>query len=144
MSPTQFLSGIYAAGAGTAMDAISVHPYPFSATTLWHTYRTLNEVRAVRDANRDSGRPLWVTELGATTTGEGALTEAQQADIYVGAYRLLRTMPDVGGIYFHTMVEPSYPPWDPETGYAIVRRDFSPKPAFCELAAKWGRPYACS
>jgi hypothetical protein len=144
ISPAQFLGGIYDAGAGASMDAIGVHPYPFSATSLANTFRTLDAVRAVRDAHGDSGRPLWVTELGATTSGVGALNENEQAGIFVAAYRALRAMPDIGGIYFHTLVEPPYPWWDPETGYGIVRADLSPKPAFCALAAERGRPGACS
>jgi hypothetical protein len=144
ISPAQFLGGIYDAGAGASMDAIGVHPYPFSATSLANTFRTLDAVRAVRNARGDTARPLWVTELGSTTTGtEPPTSERQQADILVAAYRALRAMPDVGGIYFHTLVEPPYGITSADTGYGIVHADLSPKPAFCALAAERGRAGAC-
>jgi polysaccharide biosynthesis protein PslG len=145
MSPAQFLEGIYADGAGSSMDAIGIHPYPFSATSLDNTFKTLDAVRAVRAAHHDAARPIWVTEFGATTTGnQPPLTDQQQATLLVSAYRTLRAMPDVKAVFFHTLVEPPFGPGSADTGYGIVRADLSPKPAFCALAAEWGRSGACS
>ncbi len=145
IAAAQFLEGVYEAGGAPSMDAIGIHPYPFSATSLAITLRTLDEVRAVRDAHHDSARPLWVTELGTTTTGDTPpVSEGEQADILVSAYRALRAMPDVGAIYLHTLVEPPLGLGNAETGYGIVHDNLTPKPAFCALAAAWGRPHACS
>ncbi len=143
ISPYDFTSAIYEHGAGGSMDALSVHPYPYSATSLYNTTSVLDSVRSALGAHGAAGKPLWVSELGITTTGPWPVTESEQASTFTGLYRTLRAMPDVKAIMFHTLVEPPTESWDAETGYGIVRRDLSPKPAYCSLARELGRASAC-
>ena len=146
ISLPDFLSAMYSGGAQRWMDAIGVHPYPYSLSpTLFET--SMNEVRAVRNAHGDVNRPIWVTELGLTTTGsssQGAMTEQDQAAGVVKYLRLLEAMPDVKAIIFHTLVEPRGWLGSSEPGYGIVRRDLRPKPAYCALArALQASPSSC-
>jgi hypothetical protein len=136
MSLRAFLTGMYARGAGGAMDAIGVHAYP-----LLHPYedwlaKTLLDTRAVRADFGDSQRPIWVTEVGISTTESDALyrvTEQQQAAGLVEAYRRLAGARDVGAVLVHTLVDPAARQGR-ELGFGVLRSDLSAKPAFCALA----------
>ena len=68
----------------------------------------------------DDGKPLWITEVGLTTTDPTSpVSEAEQAEAVVRQYRLLRSMPDVDMVLFHTLVEFGEGATDKETGYGI-------------------------
>jgi hypothetical protein len=144
VSLSDFLRGVYANGGGAQMDAISLHPYPWSLG-MSLLVRSVQQVRAVRDAYGDGAKPLWLTELGLSTTGRGAhlFTEDEQARGLVTMYRTARQMPDVRAIVFHTLLEPTWVPGASEAGFGVVRSDLSPKPAYCALALELGRPGAC-
>lgn len=48
------------------------------------------------------------------------------------------TMPDIGAVLIHTLMEPNLGATHPATGYGLLRRDWSPKPAYCRLVAVSG------
>ena len=131
-----FLEAIYDHGGGDYTDAIAVHPYPGRPGES----RLLPSIAAamrVRDAHGDSEKPIWVTELGVTTTGTDPglrWTPPGQARELVGAYRRLARTPGVELVAIHTLVEPLADPANSEAGYGLVRGDLSPKPAYCALA----------
>lgn len=139
-----FLSAMYASGARGAMDGISLHPYP-GGMNLARTQRMLTEIRDVRDAQGDDV-PLWVTEIGATTTPGGGwvATEDEQARIDAALVQRLRAQPDVAAVLVHTLVEPIWSTASgPQRGFGLVRPDGTPKPAFCALAATLGPRPVC-
>jgi hypothetical protein len=140
ISLADFTGAVYALGGKDYMDAIGFHPYPLS---LDHRLLDISfkQVRDIRHNFNDDAKPLWVTEVGLTTTDPNRpLTEAQQAGGLVDLYRTLRAMPDVKTIVFHTLIDVGNDPFDPETGYGVLRSDLSPKPAYCALAAAAGSP----
>jgi polysaccharide biosynthesis protein PslG len=145
VSMTDFASGIYRNGGKDYMDALAFHPYPWGEER-WIPGKSFVDLRAVRDSFGDSGKPLWITEAGITTTGPDParrFTEAQQAEGLARYYRTVSAMPDVEAIILHTLIDNGTDPADPETGYGIVRRDLTRKPAFCALAAERGAVNAC-
>ena len=147
MSLADFTRAIYREGAKTSIDALSFHPYP-NSLDMRRITRNLDQVRRVMKQYGDSGKAIWATEIGVSTKGSGSqflVSERQQADSLVAAYRALRGEPDVNVALFHTLVEPvskwySDPadPRDQLVGFGLVRQDLSPKPAFCALAAVRG------
>lgn len=131
-----FLNKMYATGAGDVMDGIAIHPYPQGPSHAV-TDGTIAATRAVRDAWGDIA-PLWLTELGATTTGE--VNELQQANVLSSLIRRLRRMPDVAAIYVHTLLDVTRAaPSDPERGYGVLRSATLQKPAYCAVARAFGR-----
>lgn len=139
MTQTAFLQGMYQAGAKGSMDALSVHPYPWSLVpTLM--LNSLNQVRSVRDAYGDSKLPLWVTEIGLSTTGldRYAFTVAQQATGLTGIYTTLASMSDVKAVMVHTLLSSSGSAGNRELGYAVLNPDRTPKPAYCALGVLRG------
>jgi hypothetical protein len=147
MSLIDFTRAIYRRGAKESLDAISLHPYPNSLDTGRVT-RSLSQVRSVLREFGDTGKPLWVTEVGLSSKGQApnfVVTEQEQAQGLVDIYRVLRQQPDVKVALFHTLVEPisswySNPAdWrDHEVGYGVMRQNLTPKPAYCALATARG------
>lgn len=150
VSMTDFARGIYANGGKDSMDALNFHPYPWGRKQLDFA-ESFAAIRAVRDSNGDSAKPLWVTEFGLSTTGDDPLnvfTAEQQAQGLVADYRAIRAMPDVDLVTIHTLIEPKgrndYDPLDREVGFGVADRYLRPKPAFCALSAARGVRAPCT
>ena len=137
VSLATFLDTMYRNGAAAKMDGISFHPYPIStfigSDSLF--VRSFAQVRAIRDRYGDSGKRLWITETGVSTTRpKPAFTDLQQAEVSVAMLRAVSVMPDVEAFMLHTLVEAPHGRPQPVIGYGILRRDLTPKPAYCALA----------
>jgi hypothetical protein len=140
VSLREFLERVYDAGAKGRMDALSFHPYPASRTDPVMVESVLQVLEA-REQARDTATPLWVTEIGATTTGtdsELRFTEKQQAETLVDAYERLRRVPGVEVFIVHTLIDPIEAPDNPEAGYGVLRADGTPRPVLCALAKRVG------
>lgn len=144
LSLESFLKAIFGAGARGHFDGIAVHPYTDSRIAAGID-RALGIVRAIRNAAGARRAPLWVTETGFTTTGPQPprVDEREQARLLIDTYRALKRRRDVRVVIFHTLIDPGADPSSPESGYGIVRRDFSPKPAYCALARELRTGYRC-
>ena len=142
-----FLKWMYYYGAKGSMDGIAVHPYP-ADIDFWLFYKVLTETREIRDDARDSATKLWVTEFGATTTDASntsfAFDPSSQAVMLTTLLAKLRAMPDVDGIFAHTLISPVIVgPTSPERGYGVVDPTLVPKPAYCALAQANATGYTC-
>jgi hypothetical protein len=151
VDPSTFLRNAYAAGAKGAFDAIGVHPYtepgPGLPTPGTDRFRTqVSAIRAVRDGQGDRGRPLWITELGfatgmpAQTKGvagaQPQVSEREQADGLIALYDAAARMPDVKLFLAYRIKDDADSPF--ERGFGVLRSDWTPKPAFCRLQARFG------
>lgn len=140
---SDFLGAVYALGGRNYMDAIAFHPYPLGAD-LTLASKSVDEVLTVRHAFGDDPRPLWATETGITTTDPSRpVSESAQAAGDLALYDMLRSVSAVHMVMINTLMNWGPDPYDPEFGYGIVNRDFTPKPAFCALAAARGS-YSCA
>ena len=144
-----FARELYANGARGHMDVLSFHPYPHIPG---HIDRTLGEARAERARAGDDATPLWVTETGWSTSGwqspgwptSWVVSENEQAARLTALYHKLMAQPDIEAVMFHTLIEPEgNPALSAGPGYGIVRRDLSPKPAYCALALLRAAAGAC-
>ncbi|MFL5894608.1 MAG: hypothetical protein ACJ76Z_05780 [Thermoleophilaceae bacterium] len=143
MNSRNFLKAMYAAGVKGSMDGISLHPYA-QDVDLWRVFRVLTDTRDVRDANQDNV-PLWVTEIGVTTTGSylDTFSENDQAVILDKYMHELGSVGDIRALIFHTLVDTSADTSLGESGYGILHFDQTPKPAFCRIAALRATSYVC-
>jgi hypothetical protein len=134
-----FLREMYESGARGLMDGISLHPYPAPNRLNGRVYEAIDSVRAVRDEAGDRV-PLWLTEVGMSTTGTGPMggySEEQQATVLADLVRRLERRDEVAAVLVHTLVDPEDPdPANAEDGYGILHADLSPKPAFCALTRR--------
>src|SRR3954468_7576601 len=144
MSTRSFIKAMYAAGAKGKMEGLSLHPYA-TDVDLWRTFKILTEARDLRDAAGDNV-PLWIDEIGMSTTGTGfnTVSENDQAVILAKYYSEFSGAKDIRALLFHTLLDPSvFADTSDEHGYGAVRGDLSPKPAFCSIAAARKTSYVC-
>jgi hypothetical protein len=103
------LAKIYAAGGGPLFDVAAFHPF---TATVDGVRKILEHDRKVMAQNRNSHKPLWVTELSWTSakgktsvTFGNEQTEKGQATKLSGAYRMLakrRSKLRVDRVYWYT------------------------------------------
>jgi hypothetical protein len=154
MGMRDFVARAYQGGLESHSDALAFHPYPgprplgysgpmpnLGAGSVYA--RAFDDIRAVRDANGDDSKPVFVTEIGISTTQ--GVTRADQVAATQRIYRKTLTMDDVSGIVFHRLVEPTHLLWSPlDLGFAWVRSAGYPPPPFpvyCAFVAAAGNSY---
>lgn len=146
-----YLEALYAAGAADDFDIMAVHPYTGSAspTHCWTSASTgrrskdalcgLEEVRATMVAHGDGSKPVWLTELGwSTTTAAYGVTEAQQAAYLTAAWARLAAWPWVEVALWYGFRNVFWLQDDPgawEANLGLLRTDFTPKPAYAAFLA---------
>jgi hypothetical protein len=148
-----FLGQVYAAGAGGSFDAVAVHTdvaclvdapssfYRDDGNVARFTFLGFRTVHDVMAANGDGAKPIWMTELGWTSTtstcthgmwaGQKAsgVTEAAQAANLAEAYHCLAGYPYLAaGMWFTLKDTVGYT--DELNHYGLQRYDGSHKPAW--------------
>ncbi|HET7770781.1 MAG TPA: hypothetical protein VFN74_18560 [Chloroflexota bacterium] len=109
-------------------------------------FRRIEQLREVMLRHGDTTRKMWLTETGWSTANPapgyeyGAdVTEQQQADYLVRAFQLVRTtMPWVGAAFVWNLnfaALRDIPANDEKPPFSILRRDFTPRPAYLALRA---------
>jgi hypothetical protein len=118
--PTDFVRGLLESGAGEHMDALSLHPYPGTGGVA-QTLALIDQVRSVRDELGGSETPLWLTEIGVTTSGPAATSEARQARDLARICAAVARAPDVDAVYLHNLVELPGSHASPEPGFGLLQ-----------------------
>ncbi|MFN8636866.1 MAG: cellulase family glycosylhydrolase [Chloroflexota bacterium] len=146
---TDFLNGMYAAGAKGFMDALGIHNYGGNTAPdrdpgdCGICFRRAEMYRALMVKNGDAGTRIWATEFGwLMDPGFGLgqydwmkVSPQQQADYVVGSYKYARkNWPWMGGMLLSNL-DASTSPYHqgPEDGlpwFAILNSDYSPRPAW--------------
>jgi hypothetical protein len=153
LSPTDFLSGIYASGGKGSFDAVADHPYaiPFlpSFGWYWNYWQqmaiTSPSLRSVMVANGDGAKKIWITEYGTPTGGPGGeasngmtmaeqyddhVTESLQAETVTQAVQLYKSYPWAGAFFWYSYEDNGTDESDAENFYGLLRADGSRKPAY--------------
>ena len=149
-----YLEELYAAGAGSFFDVANVHPYTgvVDPTLCWDQAGTsrraldafcgIEEVRAVMEANGDAEKPLWLTELGwSSSASPFGVNEAQQAEFLTKALVKVEDYSYVEAVFVYNFRNTYWLHDDPsewEANAGLIRTDFSPKPAYAALRAYVG------
>jgi hypothetical protein len=141
MNPLTFLERMYAAGAAGSFDALGWHPYNFGGLffhpmSAWSQLsETQPSARSLMTANGDGAKQIWGTEFGAPTGGDGAISEAAQADMVREGYSRWRGWGWAGPLMWYSLRDAGTNPADREDNFGLVRRDFSAKPSFTAYQA---------
>lgn len=167
-----FLRGMYEAGISEWVDGIGAHPYGYAnpPDESWQDsshvasshndhpsffFRdTLEDYREIMLDHDDTGRQIWVTEFGwpsvekmgaMDTTGleyARAVSEAQQADYIVRAYRMGDERAWVGPMFLWNLnLATIWGSGSPFSAYSLLRPDGSYRPAYIALRlAEPGEP----
>lgn len=149
LSPPNFISGMYAAGAGGAFDAVGDHPYtyPFTAAypNPYNAWGQMATIHGIMAAHGDGAKKVWITEDGAPTGGPGSLaasgmsasetgadhvTEALEADTLTAAATRSRALGWVGPFFWYSYRDAGTTSDTNENFFGLVRADYSRKPAY--------------
>jgi hypothetical protein len=111
------------------------------------TLALIDEIRAVRD-EAGADLPLWLTEVGVTTSGPGAVSEAEQARRLVEICAAASREPGVAALYVHNLLELPGPYASAEPGFGLLRPGadgtLRAKPAFAALRRALAGPASCA
>ncbi len=153
ISPVDFLTSMYQAGAKNYFDAVGFHPYSFPAMpsyyAVWNAWSQMSStptsLRSVMSANGDSAKQIWLTEYGAPTGGPGAVadvnnynfsaspdhvTEALQASMYQDSINLVRGYSWAGPMFFYSYKDLGTSSSTNENFFGVIRYDGTQKPAY--------------
>lgn len=155
VAPLTFLEGIYAHGGGDSFDAFSHHPYSFPCSPLvnkpWNAFMQTYWLHQALVRHGDGDRRIWGTEVGAPTGadvgtcagGDGvSVTEADQQRVMIDAIRAwTQTFGRfTGPLLWFSIRDGGTDPQNYDDHFGLLRRDFSPKPAYRGLEDLLARP----
>lgn len=148
IAPVDFVRGIYANGGKGSFDAVAHHPYGWPAlpggTESWNAWYQMSgattSIRSTMVANGDGAKKIWATEFGAPTAGPSGsfVSEAAQAEMITRAHALWRTYDWAGGLFTYQHRDQGTTNDTRENHFGLVRRDYSPKPAWTAYTAATG------
>jgi hypothetical protein len=149
-----YLEGVYRAGGGGYFDAVAVHPYTYGVDPTvtwngvnagedrsrlsWNSFPAIKEIRRSMDAFGDTGKDVWITEFGySTTSHDGGVTEARQAEYLTKAFTYVEQFPWVKAMLWYSARNS---PWmkdadDYESRFGLVATDWRLKPSATALQA---------
>jgi polysaccharide biosynthesis protein PslG len=136
---SEFLSQLYADGAGGMFDSAAVHPYAANPR------QALQRVAQLRGDLRDVGdpsKPIWVTEVGWASGGQPSSVTvglARQAAYVTQTFRLAaaqRGRLGIAGVIWYSLFDTPGPIWVNNCGLFTV--DGSPKPSWGAFARAAG------
>jgi polysaccharide biosynthesis protein PslG len=157
ISPTDFLTQLYADGGKSYFDAVGMHPYSYPAMpsyfASWNAWQqmfaTTPSLESVMAANGDAGKKIWMTEYGAPTNGPGVLetsatdtnfigspdhvTEALQAAMLSQAITDVKSYSWAGPLFFYSYKDLGTSTDTVENFFGVVRSDGSDKPAYTTI-----------
>jgi Big-like domain-containing protein len=158
----QWIQGLYDQGAGSSFDVVSVHTdtacldrgpdafYRENGKLARYTflgYRTVHEVMA---ANGDAGKPIWMSELGWSSTGgsptsctrgewagkkPSGVSEADQATYLTKAYECLANDSYVQKADWFTLRDTNGNPVDELNHYGLLHTSGAAKPSMAAFKA---------
>jgi hypothetical protein len=145
---SDYVNRVFAAGGPACWDGFATHIYFDGETEFGAGSWLAQNLAAVRRMKSYWGDrdPIWITETGWPTSGEDwwdrAISPDTQADAAGRLYNRLLTMPDVGGVFFHTLRDRlGGASADPHDNYGFLFADLSPKPAFCAFVLRSAHAY---
>jgi hypothetical protein len=127
-----FLRRVYQEGGIGAADAVAHHIYFGDVKDRILTLRQqVARVRAVMEAHGDSGMPLWITEVGLSSTEETDLQS--QGDGLAEIYNTLRRLENIPVVIVHTFIEGQDAIQDGIDHRGVIDTQGNAKPAYCAL-----------
>lgn len=146
-NPVEFLKAMYADGARGSFDALGFHPYSFPA--LPDTYepwsgwsqmaQTKPSLRSVMISNGDGGKPIWITEYGAPSSGPAGVGNAAQASALKQAIADAKRTVWIGAIYLYTWQDEGTDPENFEDWFGLLTAAGAPKSAYAAVVAAIAR-----
>jgi hypothetical protein len=141
VAPVTFLGRLYRLGHKRSFDHVGLHtsmfPYSPSTRKSWSPWRqmawTKPSLRSVMKRHGNGGKKIWVTEYGAPTGGDRAVSESRQAALLREGFRLWAGYRWAGPLFWYSVRDRGPAAWTGTCG--LARSDFSRKPSFSAYRA---------
>lgn len=141
LAPPEFLRRLYRHGFASSFDQVGHHASTFphlpSRKKDWSAWQqmawTKPSLRSVMRRYGDAKKRIWITELGAPTGGDRAVSEARQARILTEAHRLWAGYRWAGPLFWYAVRDRGPVTWHNTCG--LVREDLTPKLSFAAYRA---------
>ncbi|SDU11785.1 Cellulase (glycosyl hydrolase family 5) [Verrucomicrobium sp. GAS474] len=145
-----FITGILAAGGLNDQDGFSVHPYmapytpefgydaansPIPSVSVPVVWKHLGKF--VDNHPKANGKKLqfWVSEFGWVSSPINFFDGAQMQGAYVArAFLLSRSVGTCTAVFWYDFQNDGVDPRNNEHNFGLIRKDFSPKPAFVSMS----------
>lgn len=123
-------------------DGWTLHPYPDGrdpllwtpSTSDWnYQYQQFLRIHDEFAAHGAGALPMWITEIGWTTTGKDSVSADEQARFMLEAADLLKGLPWAKALFYYQLQDGGPADGDPEHGYGVLAANGSPKPAYSAL-----------
>ncbi len=139
-----FVRRMYEAGARGSFDALAMHPYNYPVEPMYpHVMNAFSSttpaIRQVMVDHGDEEKKLWLTEYGAPTSGDRAVSEQEQADFLVQAYDQVARWPWTGPLLYYMQRDQGWDLADRYDNFGLLRRDWSWKPGMSAFVAQMGK-----
>lgn len=129
-----WLRNFYNGGGLNYLDVVSIHPYGFQNAPEYLSADIPRAIAAIKDHNGGKNKPLWITELGfsTSTTGNG-ISERSQGD-YIVRSQTISLASGAERYYNYDLVNDDLKAADHEGNFGLFRAPtssvaaFSPKP----------------
>lgn len=132
----EYLNQMYAAGAKGYFDAVAFHPYGWPLlpddSKSWNGWQIMEDgIRKAMIANGQADMKVWITEIGAPTSGSSnALTAEQQATVLQQAVTLAKSYDWAGPVIWYSYQDRGISATDTESWYGLIAPDGTKKAAY--------------
>jgi hypothetical protein len=128
-----WLTALYQAGGLQYLDAISFHPYDYDAVGApeFLIPALQQATDRIREYNNGVAKPIWMTELGWTTSG---VSEASQAKYLIRA-QTIALANNVEKFFWYDLVNDSTDPASHEGNFGLVKQASATVPALAPKPA---------
>lgn len=153
-SDFEYLAGVYRAGGGGYFDAVAVHPYTYGVRPStswrgvnpgedrnrisWNAFPAISEIKRTMDAHGDARKQVWINEFGYSTTSEdGGVTPARQAEFLTEAYRYVERFAWVHSLFWYSARNSPFSgdADEYEAQFGLMTTDWRLKPSYHALRA---------
>jgi hypothetical protein len=138
-----FLKAMYADGAKGSFDAVGYHPY--SNPALPNTYeswsgwsqmgQTTPSIRSVMTSNGDSAKRIWITEVGAPSSGPDGVGQAAEASALTQAIADAKATSWIGALYIYSWQDAGTALSTDQNWYGLITAGGAQKQAYSGVAA---------
>ena len=133
-----FLQRMYAYGARGHFDGVGYHPYSYPALPntydSWSGWSQMNQtspsIRSVMAANGDSGKRIYLTEVGAPSGGPWGVGQTAQAAEFTQAIGAAKATSWIGGIYLYSWQDEGTDTSNNEDWFGLLTAAGVHKPAY--------------
>jgi len=138
ISPVSFLEAMYADGAKGSFNAVGYHPYSYPAMPntyeAWSGWSQMSQtspsIRSIMTSHGDSSIPVWITEVGAPSSGPDGVGVTAQANEFTQAITDAQNTSWVGGLYLYSWQDEGTDQTNNEDWFGLLTAAGAQKPAY--------------